>query len=167
MRNVAALRAQSDADYEQIFLVDTVGFGIGASYQRLAHHQPRGDWVWVLDDDDECTYPGLVADVRRIAAEQPEVCVIMARMDHGGSLGVLPDALVWGKSPVLGHLGVSSYIVRRDVWMRHAHAFGSGHYASDYDFIAHVWRDSPAVYWHDVIASRCNRISRGAPEGAA
>lgn len=153
-RNVASLCAQSDTDWQQEFLVDPVGLGIGASYQRLAHHTPLGAWVWILDDDDECCYAGLVADVRRIAAEKPETGVIMVRMDHGEGLGVLPDESVWERAPVMGHLGVSSYIVRRDVWQRHAGAFGGSHYASDYDFIADVWRESPSVAWLDVVASR-------------
>lgn len=138
----------------QEFLVDPVGLGIGASYQRMAHHTPKGDWVWILDDDDVCIHNGLVADVRRISAECPGVQVIMVRMDHGPELGVLPDGEVWEKRPVLGHLGVSAYIVRRDVWQRHAHAFGSGRYTSDFDFVEDVWREQPLVVWHDVVASR-------------
>lgn len=138
--------------------------GIGASYQRMAHYAPVGAWVWILDDDDECIHNGLVADVRRIAAEQPEAQVIMVRMDHGPALGVLPDAEVWGRRPVHGHLGVSSYIVRRDVWQRHAHAFAGGRYQSDYDFIAEVFASGAKVVWHDVVASRVQRISYGAGE---
>jgi len=174
-RNIASLMRQSDDDWQQVFLVDTVGLGVGASYQRMAHHQPLGEWVWVLDDDDECIHPGLVADVRRIAGEGPEVRVIMVRMDHGGGLGILPDDLVWGKAPILGHVGVSSYIVRRDVWMWHAHAFGSGRYASDFDFIAAVFdaeaqgrrgaqREGPFVVWHDVVASKCMVRGQGRSE---
>jgi hypothetical protein len=114
-----------------------------------------GDWVWILDDDDVCIYDGLVKDVARIASEQPATQVIMVRMDHGAWLGVLPDAVVWGNEPAHGHMGVSSYIVRRDVWKRHKAAFLSARYQSDYDFIADVWQEQPVIVWHDVIASRC------------
>jgi len=154
-RNQRSLQSQGDPDWVQSLLVDPVGLGIGASYKRMAHHAPVGAWVWILDDDDECIWRPLVSDVRRIASEHPAAQVIMVRMDHGPELGVLPDTQVWEKEPVLGHLGVSSYIVRRDVWQRHAHAFSSGGYASDFDFIADVWREQPVIVWHDVVASRC------------
>lgn len=109
--------------------------------------------MWVLDDDDVCIHDELVADVRRISAESPGVNVIMVRMDHGIELGVLPDEVVWEKHPVLGHVGVSAYIVRREVWLRHAQAFSAGRYTSDFDFIEDVWRERPLVVWHDVVAS--------------
>jgi len=164
-RNQRSLQSQSDPDWVQSLIVDPVGLGVGASYDRLAHHEPQGDWVWILDDDDECAWRPLVADVRRIAAQYPEVQVVMVRMDHGVELGILPDTQVWGEQPLLGHLGVSSYIVRADVWKRHARAFSPGRYASDFDFIADVWQEKPTVYWHDVVASRCqNGRSMGAPE---
>lgn len=112
----------------------------------MAHHEPQGAWVWILDDDDECIHDGLVADVRHIADTQP-------------------DAQVWGQAPVLGHIGCSAFIVRADIWQRHRHAFGGGEYASDFAFIAAAWAEEPEVYWHDVIASRCqNGRNMGATE---
>ncbi len=165
LRNVLSLQKQSDSDWEQTFLVDDVGLGVGASYKRLAHHAPVGEWVWILDDDDECIYPELVAAVRRIAETEPQTLVIMVRMDHGAELGILPDEHVWRKGPMHGHLGCSSYIVRRDVWQRHAHAFTGGHYASDFDFINEIWMERPQVHWLDVVASATqNGRMRGAAE---
>ena len=153
LRNILSLQRQSVSDWEQTFLVDDVGLGIGASYKRLAHHAPVGDWLWILDDDDECIYDDLVFMVSSIALEQPQTQVIMVRMDHGAELGILPDAHVWGNGPVHGHIGCSAYIVRRDVWQRHAHAFSGGHYASDFDFINEIWLEHPHVFWLDVVAS--------------
>lgn len=139
----------------QSLLVDPVGLGVGASYKRMAHFEPVGEWVWILDDDDVCVHDGLTADVQRIADSNPATQLIMVRMDHGSELGVLPDDGVWGKAPVHGRIGCSAYIVRCDVWQRHKAAFASGHYASDYDFICSVWAEHPVTVWHDVVASRC------------
>lgn len=164
MANIRSLMAQSISDWEQAFLVDSVGLGIGASYKRMAHFEPIGAWIWILDDDDVCVHDALVADLRHIVDANPAVQVVMVRMDHGDELGILPDEAVWQKEPIMGHLGVSSYIVRRDVWQRHKAAFTSGTYASDFDFIADVWREQPVVVWHDVVASRVQRISHGATE---
>lgn len=168
-RNTASLQRQSDPDWAQSLLVDVVGVGVAASHRLLADHEPRGEWVWCLDDDDECIYPELVADVRRIAAEQPAAGCIFVRMDHG-PLGVLPDAATWGGPPVHGHIGISAYIVRREVWMTHRHAWLSLRYQSDYDFIRTVYALESwvrgGIVWHDVVASRVQRISHGAAEFA-
>jgi hypothetical protein len=163
-RNVESLRRQSDPDYLQEFIVDDVGLGIGASYQRMAHHIPLGDWIWILDDDDECVHDDLVADVRRIAKEEPQTGCIMVRMDHGGGLGVQPDNAHWHGPPVEGHIGVSAYIVRRDIWRQNARVFSLGRYQSDFDFACALWSSRLSVHWLDVVASRCQRISHGVPE---
>lgn len=157
MENIRSLMAQSDPDWEQTFIVDTATRGIGASYEALAAQPVRGEYIWILDDDDECIWRPLVADVRRLVAEKPETQVIMLRMNHGAELGVLPDDKHWGGPPVEGRIGCSAFIVRRDAWQRHAGAFTPGHYASDFDFICSVWREEPVIVWHDVIASRAQR----------
>lgn len=165
-RNIASLRAQRDDDYRQMFLIDAVGRGVPAANARLAHHTPTCGWVWVLDDDDECIYGGLIADVRRLVlAHNPPVIIVC--MDHG-ELGVLPPVERWQKAPAHGEIGMSAFIVRRDIWMTHRAAFGNNNnYHGDYDFIAQVWRDTndgEGWLWHPVIASRVQRISRGGRE---
>ena len=145
--------------------MDVARAGVAASYRLLAEHDARGEWVWVLDDDDECTHAGLVADLRRIVTEKPQTELVVVRMNHG-PLGVLPDAATWGGPPVHGHIGASAYITRRDVWMAHRAAYLSLRYESDCDFAKAVWASNPAVVWHDVVASRVQRISYGAAEYA-
>lgn len=160
--NIAGWAAQTDQDFVQTFLVDDVGRGVGWSYENMAAYAPNlvGKWIFVLDDDDVCIRPSLVAEVRQIARNAKALDVIMVRMDHG-PLGVLPEPKFWGRFPVQGHIGVSAYIVRRDVWRAHAHAMTPGCYTSDYRFIAAIWESAPRVVWHDCIASRVQRISHG------
>lgn len=123
--------------------------------RRLAYVEPAGEWVWVLDDDDECTYPHLVAGLKRIAADiNPGV--VFVRMDHGAPLGVLPNARHWGCAPVEGEIGTSAFVVRRDVWNAHRHNWGE-RYAGDYDFIAAVYASGVKAFWWDIVASRCQR----------
>ena len=119
-----------------------------------------------LDDDDECIYDGLIADVRRLVlAHNPPVIIVC--MDHG-ELGVLPPVERWQKAPAHGEIGMSAFIVSRDIWMTHRAAFGNNNnYHGDYDFIAQIWRDTnggEGWLWHPVIASRVQRISRGGRE---
>jgi hypothetical protein len=170
MANVRSLVAQSDPDWSQDFVVDTAGRGIGASYEALAQADAHGKYIWVLDDDDVCVYPHLVRALRRLVDREDAVGgveawpeLVMVKMDHG-RLGVQPDEALWGRAPVEGHIGVSAFLVRRDVWLRHRQAFTPGHYASDFAFIAAAYAAAERVVWLDVVASRVLRISHGRSE---
>ena len=156
-RNISSLLSQTDQDFTQLLLVDGIGIGVAGANARLAQHSSASDYVWILDDDDECIYAQLVEDVRNIAHEYTKPPVIIVRMNHGEELGVLPDEQCWAAEPVHGGIGVSAFIVRGDVWNQNCHAFASGNYHADYDFISHVWRQTGnggGWYWHPVIASR-------------
>lgn len=164
MANLRSMEAQTDADFDQTMLVDCEGLGVEAAQAMLANHAAfvRGQYIWCLDDDDMCIWPTLVAELKAIAMEH-DPDVIMVRMDHGQGR-ILPDDAHWQKPPVLGTIGASAFIVRRDVWQRHASAYASARYTSDFDFICQVYAADPEIYWHDVVASKVQRVSLGAPE---
>lgn len=162
--NRRSLAAQTDPDWEQVFLDDVVGRGVPWAQENLAHYSThlRGRYIWILDDDDQCIRPTLVAELKAIAAaHDPDV--IMVKMDHG-IRGILPDVGYWGQPPVCAHVGCSAYVVRREVWQAHAAAWLPGSYASDFNFINAIFASNPRVYWHEVIASEVQRISLGYPE---
>lgn len=164
MANLRSLEAQTDPDWRQSFLVDGEGRGVGLAQSALANFAPyvAGEYVWILDDDDKCIRPRLVQEVKAIVSEhQPEV--IMVRMDHGNGR-ILPDDSHWQKPPTLSYIGCSAYIVKRQLWQRFAPVFGGAKYTSDFDFIDAIFGSDPDVYWFDVIASRVQRVSQGAPE---
>ena len=162
--NQAALARQTDADWTQTLLVDEIGIGVPAANARLADVAPllTGEYIWVLDDDDECVCDRLVEMVRLLAdGTAPDV--IMVRIDHG-PLGVLPPNELWGKRPVCGRIGGSAVIVRRALWQRCAGGWQTGRYAADCDFVLWVYDAAERVAWLDVVAGRVQRISHGAPE---
>lgn len=159
--NRESLRRQTDGDFVQTVLVDNQREGIGPAQAKLADHAEhlRGEYIWILDDDDLCIYDALIADLKHLT-ERFQAEVVFLRMDHGGR-GILPDDFNWGKPPVCGRIGCSAYVVKAEVWKEHAEAWRSAHYASDYDFIARVWDSNPRVYWHDVVASQVQMIGMG------
>lgn len=165
--NQESLRRQTDPDWVQTLLVDDVGRGIDWASENLAAYAPNlvGDYIWILDDDDTCILPTLVAELKFIVADS-DPDVIMIRMDHGSGR-ILPGDDSWLCPPVLGQIGCSAFVVRRAVWQRHAMAMEHGHYSSDYDLIASIWTEQPRVYWHDVVASRVMRQSFGRPEAVS
>jgi len=159
--NQASLAALEHDDWTQTLLIDDVGRGLGWANRNMARYAPHliGDYIWILDDDDLCVHPPLVGELKAIVQrQQPDV--IMLRMDHG-PLGVLPDDPRWGHAPVVGRIGVSAFVVARAVWQAHAAAFLPGTQPSDFQFIRALWDSRPRVVWHDVVASRVQRISRG------
>lgn len=158
MKNVDSITRQRDPDCVHTLLVDNIGLGVAVANAQLATFAPEGDYVWVLDDDDECIYPELVQDVKEFAG----IPVIVVRMDHG-DLGVLPPLALWEQPPVEGQIGCSALITRADVWLAERAAWASGRYASDFDFASAVLTHWPAV-WLDIVASRVQRRSIGAPE---
>ena len=162
MRNIASLCDQTCEDWEQTLLVDTQGIGVGAAQRVLAEHGRyiQGEYVWVLDDDDECTRPTLVEELKGIVSVH-DADVVMVRMAREGV--VLPEDKYWGVPPVLGHVTCSAPIVRRALWQACSDAWGES-YSGDYDFIAALFDGNPGVYWHDCVASATQRISHGEPE---
>lgn len=162
--NQDSLQQQTDPDWTQTFFVDDVGIGVGATHEQLAAYAPRlvGDYIWILDDDDECVRPTLVSELKAIVAEH-DPDVIMMRMDHR-QRGILPGNMDWEQPPAIGRVGCSAYVIRRRVWRLHAGAWLPGVYHSDGLFIQAVFASSPRVYWHDVIASRVQWIGLGRPE---
>lgn len=151
-----SLAKQTCQDFEHVVNVDAAGRGFAYAQRLLHDFEPAGDYVWVFDDDDELICPNFIQCLKNIAEiKHPDV--IMVRMDYAGQL--LPDALCWRGTPHEGHITQENYIVSRQVWMDHRHAY-SERYQADYDFIADVWKSAPAVEWHDCIAIR-DQAGRG------
>lgn len=154
---------QLDGDWEQTLLVDGVGHGIGWSQLQMRDYAPRmtGDYIWILDDDDICIRPTLMRELESIAyVIDPDL--IMMRMDHGPR-GIQPDNQHWQKPPAHGHIGSSTYVVRRELWQHCAEAW-SDEYHADFLFGKALFDTSPMVVWHDVIASRVQLIGLGRSE---
>jgi len=166
-RNWESLVEQTSNDWMQTRLPDLVGIGVEAANAKIAEIAPMltGDYIWILDDDDECFYRRFVQEVLNIAVlHNPEL--IMVRMDHG-LLGIRPNDRAWRRSPTHGQYGCSSFVARRDLFQTHAHRWATGVYHADYMFLETAYRHASlrnAVYWHNIVASRVQRISYGMPE---
>ena len=131
-----------------------------AANQASLDAQTDDDWQQTLLVDDVAVSQTFVADIKRIAeAHNPDV--IMVKMDHK-ERGILPGKY-WQQQPQLGDIGCSAFVVKRDIWQRHARYFGS-HYAGDFDFIASIFARDYEIYWFDCVASAVQRISLGAAE---
>lgn len=162
--NIASMEAQTDLDYTHTFLVDDIGRGVEWSYANMRDYAPKltGDYIWILDDDDECVEPTLIETLKTIVGKH-DPDIVMLHMYHG-QWGVKPS-YSWGNKPEIGDIGCSAYIVRRDIWQHHAElAWKETRYQSDFDFITSIFEGGYKVAWYDVVASRVQKISQGAIE---
>ncbi len=159
-RNQASLASLSDPDWEQTLVVDDVGRGINWANANLAEIPATGEYVWVLDDDDVCALPELVATLKALRGP----AVIVMRAEHA-FFGPLPHDSNWGQAPVLGDCGWSNFFVRGDVWeAQRPYLRQCDVYEGDYRWAAHLWGCCPDWAWHKVMAARYPQASRGAAE---
>lgn len=151
--NRLSLAKQTSDNWFQTLLLDYEGRGVGWANRNLATYAPRlrGDYIWILDDDDVCIYDSLVEDIERIVDENKSPHVIMVRCLIT-KYGILPDDDCWMEQPKYEHVSSSSFIVRRDVWIKHRLAWNveSG---GDFSFIKAIYDsdDSQHWYWHDEV----------------
>ena len=168
-RNKLSVRKQTRYDYERVLLVDKTGIGINAADARMAAEAPaliNGDYVYILDDDDLLIDNQFVDHIHAIAqAHDPDI--IMVRSDNG-RLGILPSAAVWEKKPQPGRVSVLNYVVKAEIWKRHAPAFATHPTdAGDAMFIVELFRHDYSVYWLDLVVAMTGPVSgrnHGRPE---
>lgn len=156
-RCIQSVKGQTDHDFGQTILVDHEARGVEYANGMLASFTPSGDWVWILDDDDVCCSPDVVADTKRLA---PGKRLIFCKMRY--QKAVLPTKDTWEKPPVFGKIGMGNFIVRSDVymWMRERFRVPVG---ADFKFISAVYaglsRDE--IVWHNKYFSQCYGPGRG------
>jgi hypothetical protein len=159
----ASLARQSSRAWKQTLLIDEVGRGVAWANAQLANHAPAGDYVWILDDDDECICDTWIGDLHLlIEAHDPDV--VWVKNDVHGH-GVIPEPDYWQNRPVFAHIAMSCFVVKRVVYLRHAHAFRRD-VGADCSFAQAVY-DATQPYrqlWHECTVMRTQRVSRGQPE---
>jgi hypothetical protein len=161
--NQASVRAQTDLDYEHLIITDHIGRGVEWSHTQFAEYAPQinGDYVFILDDDDWLFCDRAISLLKQAAISRPEL--IMVRMRHNPVL-VLPDDEHWGKPPELGYIGMSAFVVRRDVWSANVAEFRPV-YHGDFTFISAVYPKCSNVVWLDRVISATQRgHNHGQPE---
>lgn len=69
----------------------------------------------------------------------------------------------WECEPREGHIDLGNYVVRTDVFRRHAHEFGK-RYAGDFDFIHALWRHQYQFFWYRKIIAHAQTVGLGRSE---
>lgn len=153
LRCLTSISRQTDADYENVIIVDEVGAGVEAAngFYDLPENRARvrGQYVHLIDDDDIISDTEFVATIKDIATQNGMPEVIVIRVKHPNGI-ILPTRKMWMKSePIGGHIGGSSVVVRRDIWLQHIHCFGDDEvYWGDFVFINELFSHKKyRIYW--------------------
>lgn len=157
-----SLDRQTCDAWTQTLIVDEQGQGLEWANHALAETADdlSGDYVWVLDDDDWCERETLVEELQEIVRlHQPDVIMLKCRTARHG---VVPGAH-WQHRPVFTDVAMPCFVVRREVYRRHAVSFKQER-GADYQFIRDVFEAKPSIYWHDVIGAACDAQRFGAAE---
>jgi hypothetical protein len=156
--NKKSIDSQIDSDYEHIILEDRVG--IGSHKANLMFEQNKdivkGEYVFMLDDDDFLVTNDFISDMKKIAKENNNPQVIFIQMTLGGRL--IPSEFSWKTERMeKNHIGTSCFVMRRDIWLENIHMFSESQ-TGDFNFINHVYNKKPIVYWQEKIYSEVNNI---------
>jgi len=164
-RCIASVRGQTIAsEIEQVIIADHVGIGVHGMFAAIPQYASalHGEYVHLLCDDDMLAGPSAVESVRAAARADGNPELLLVQASKGG-LRLPIDPNPW--PPVMGRIDLSCFIVRHDVWQRHAADYGH-RYEGDFDFadalyragvVAHVLQDLFVI----------GGVSRGAAEAAA
>ena len=158
-----SVEAQTARDAIQHLIVyDDVGIGIGGMFAEIQEHvgNLRGDYVYILQDDDVLAGPDVVERLRVFAIENNDPAVVIVRNQKRGM--ILPTH--WMDRPRRNHIDLGSYVVRRDVLTAHAGDFAPK-YDGDFEYIDAVWRAGWRFTWCDLLFARALGTGLGRPEG--
>lgn len=150
---VASVCVQTVADdIQHLVIRDEVGVGVAGMFAAIPDqvHMMSGRYVYALQDDDVLADNGAVARLREFAAGCGYAEVIICRNRKRGNVYPTDPARLWSNGPQEGHIDLGSYIVRLDIFRRHAGEFGK-RYAGDVDFITYLWRQGYRFVFFDYL----------------
>lgn len=128
---------------------DKIGAGIWWANQQIMHAADliKGQYVFVLDDDDFLICDSFIAELKDLienASSPPDIIFVKGYID----LRLMP--LRWELPPQRGGIGAPNFIVKNNVFKRHAKAWNIDR-AGDAHFIESVWTEAPNynIKWWD------------------
>lgn len=163
-RCLTSVAAQTTQNYDQVFVVDSVGRGILWANQSPHHyrHLVTGKYVYFMDDDF-CVNADFISTLKSYCDEHdPDVLVFRVyRVNRYLPMPAHWRRLVAGTElPRRGRFSGDCFIVRRELWQEHVHAFGHPT-AGNWAFATVLWAHTSNIHYLNVTLARYRR-KRGA-----
>jgi glycosyltransferase involved in cell wall biosynthesis len=162
--NIKSLKAQTDQDYEQIFIIDKVGKGLAWADKALDlnKHRNNGKYIMVLDDDDKIVNRNFIFTLKDINKRfNPDLIIwrgYFTEIDY-----VLPPIdSRWGDVPIRTLIGSFNYCVKKEYYDKYVHLCTSG-ISGDFDFLEGLYSNIPKNkrYWLNSIMVQTQQKSYG------
>ena len=147
---IESVEAQTDPDYEQIFIIDEVGRGLAWADQALAEnaHKCNGKYVMVLDDDDYILTPNFIKLIKHTTARRDPDIIIWRGQFVDANMTLPGRDHLWGVKPIITQIGSFNYCARNHLYKEHIHTCKTGK-TGDFDYIDTLFKlkPKPTHYW--------------------
>lgn len=163
--NQESIKRLAEKDIEQVFITDNVGYGMDEANKSFSYVKEviKGEYVFLLDDDDFIVNYGMVGELKLIAKERnPDVICFKMWIKNKNNCHY-PTSDVWGKKPLAGSIGGSCFVVTKEIYKKFIHHFGKPR-MGDFSFINEVYNSGASFHWYDKLMCETGKVSRGAAE---
>lgn len=142
---MSSVQTQTDRDVEHLFISDDQGKGLLWANSQIYEnrHKVKGEWIYVLDDDDYLIYDRFVSDIKTISHNN-DASIIICKGYIDGKIYPMPG--FWKTFPVRGTLGSPNFIVKKQLFMRHAKHWCQEK-AGDFFFIREAFMYGKVFWW--------------------
>ncbi len=152
IRCLQSVAQQANQNLQHLLILDYIGIGnIGVNKAIADNHGAiRGEYVYILSDDDVLSDPQIVSDFQDFVRAESSPDVVMCRQTIGGKL--LPPDTHWEQPPVICQISGGCWFVKREVWI--AHPWGARR-EGDFDFISAVFDTGRyrIAWWNRIVAT--------------
>jgi len=160
----ASIQMQTIADrIEHVIIYDHASLGVGGMFTDIKNHAQdvHGDYVFILSDDNVLYDALAVSELRDFIemTEDPDVVIWRGIVPSHRT----PTDAVWEHWPILGHIDLSNFIVRGDIWRAEAHNWKND-YAADFYFINHLFESGRTFTWFDRLGYQALAVMKGATQ---
>lgn len=164
---IQSVRAQTDSDIEQVFIVDRARKGIQHADKSLAINKDRmsGEWSMILDDDCWLINNWFVEHLKGFAEQNTEANVIMFKSKRPkgppSNETVFPAKHIWGKTPVHGTTNCLCYVIKTPIWKKRIEYFGIKNWGGDWWLLDRIIQDGHKLFWLNELMAESRQLGRG------
>ena len=156
-RNEQSVDSLKNKSWEHILIIDQKGAGVYYANMSfvLAIQAVKGEYVFMLDDDDFINNPDMIDELMKDTESKPDIVLFKMEIKNGNFNNIYPSPECWqSRKPKIAHIGTSCFAVRRDIWAKYIHHFGHPR-CGDYRFLEAIWNGENNLksIWLDVLMS--------------
>lgn len=162
--NQTSITEQVSKNFEQIFIEDPKGYGMLEANKSFAlvKDMIKGEYVHLLDDDDNYTSPEFTQRMENVAIghSYPDFIFFKNKILTGDGDNIYPKPDCWGDIPKIARIGGSCFVVKTEIYKRMIHHFGLRR-CGDFNFLKKCFAENPTRYWHDELFVETGSVGRG------